>query len=331
MSSFFEKTANRLLGEGQPDVEEDQPIEGSDERLEEEETLLEQDVDNEEDEAEEEVAHDQSESDADVEYVEFIDIDGEEVELDEVLNAYKFNKANTQRAQEIAEQRKSLEQEQLKLRNTQQELAKLHNAYVKQLNSGNDAIDDQIMALEKELLSAEAEYDDDRVQDIETKISRLERRKSVQKREADKQLEELKNAQQAIAQDQIQRAAQNFIQNYPEVQNNLDGAWTTILKGAQAYGFTPEDVSSVPDHRVWSMFFKLGQVAEKPATEQVKDKKKSRVSRKVIKSGKQVTDQKAQQQSKDRSKLKQRAQKGDKSAQKQMFHSLAERLLDRGS
>lgn len=126
----FLDMANEMLGI-EPEEEPTEPAEEAEEAEEQDETELDEeseDEDDEEDSEDEESDEEDDESETETTYI--VKVDGEELEVDEdeLLGGYQRQRDYTRKTQELAEQRKELEDS---LKETQEERAK----YVKALES----------------------------------------------------------------------------------------------------------------------------------------------------------------------------------------------------
>ena len=304
--------ADKLIGA----VEEDQATR--------EEVVAGQEVEEETNEIEvdeevvEEVVEDQAD---DAEYVELevVEIDGEEIELDDVINTYKFKKANTQRAQQLADEKKAFEAEKQALQKQLSDMNAMKAQLENQLGTGTSNIDQQIKELIKEQIKADAEEDDDLVDEIDRKISRLQRKKMLEEEANKERLEEFNKVQSEQYAQIVYAEQEAFIKAVPNAKDNAQEVVQAVIDGAKKFGFTEDEINNVVDHRVWHAFYQLGKLDEKPTTEKLKGKKKVKTVKKVVKSGGSQPAKKANADDEQVKQLKAKAAKGDKKAMSDLF------------
>lgn len=193
----------------------------------------------------------------------------ERASLKDVLNGYRWNAANTQRAQEIAEQRRQLDGQLEQINADHTRLNALLGVQFQDVEAEEQALDQQYRAVNWAGLQARA---DGSYADQEAQFSRS--RQDLQRRKdklagawqtAQQQATELAERQQA---ENLPRAREQMLTMIPEWRDEkramAESADVTRYV-SESFGVTPEEQSKIADPRVIAAMRRLW-VLDKQAT-----------------------------------------------------------------
>jgi Tfp pilus assembly protein PilN len=196
-----------------------------------------------------------------------VKVSGEEVEvtLDELLNGYSRTADYQKKTQSLAEQRKVVEAERVKI----EEAAKTRETYAQRLQVIEELLQQQNKGEDLSALKAE-----DPIAYAVAMAEKVEREKQLAAVQAERQRvqQEQMTHQQALLQKHIQQEQQKLIEAIPDFKDDVKGEVIRrdIRNYAKSIGFTDQELSQVYDSRAVQTLYKAMQyeklMANKGAT-----------------------------------------------------------------
>ncbi len=196
-----------------------------------------------------------------------VKVSGEEVEvtLDELLNGYSRTADYQKKTQSLAEQRKAVEAERVKI----EEAAKTRETYAQRLQVIEQLLQQQNQGEDLSQLKTE-----DPIAYAVAMAEKVEREKQLAAVQAERQRvqQEQMTHQQALLQKHIQQEQQKLIEAIPEFKDDVKGEVIRrdIRNYAKSIGFTDQELSQVYDSRAVQTLYKAMQyeklMANKGAT-----------------------------------------------------------------
>ena len=196
-----------------------------------------------------------------------VKVSGEEVEvtLDELLNGYSRTADYQKKTQSLAEQRKAVEAERIKI----EEAAKTRETYAQRLQVIEQLLQEQNKGEDLSALKAE-----DPIAYAVAMAEKVEREKQLQAVQMERQRvqQEQMTHQQALLQKHIQQEQQKLVEAIPEFKDDVKGEVIRrdIRNYAKSIGFTDQELSQVYDSRAVQTLYKAMQyeklMANKGAT-----------------------------------------------------------------
>ena len=192
---------------------------------------------------------------------------GEELEvtLDELLNGYSRTADYQKKTQSLAEQRKAVEAERVKI----DEAAKTRETYAQRLQVIEQLLQQQNQGEDLSALKTE-----DPIAYAVAMAEKVERDKQLQAVQMERQRvqQEQMTHQQALLQQHIQQEQQKLVEAIPEFKDDVKGEIIRrdIRNYAKSIGFTDQELSQVYDSRAVQTLYKAMQyeklMANKGAT-----------------------------------------------------------------
>jgi Tfp pilus assembly protein PilN len=196
-----------------------------------------------------------------------VKVSGEEVEvtLDELLNGYSRTADYQKKTQSLAEQRKAVEAERVKI----EEAAKTRETYAQRLQVIEQLLQQQNQGEDLSQLKTE-----DPIAYAVAMAEKVEREKQLAAVQAERQRvqQEQMTHQQALLQKHIQQEQQKLIEIIPDFKDDVKGEVIRrdIRNYAKSIGFTDQELSQVYDSRAVQTLYKAMQyeklMANKGAT-----------------------------------------------------------------
>jgi hypothetical protein len=196
-----------------------------------------------------------------------VKVSGEEMEvtLDELLNGYSRTADYQKKTQSLAEQRKAVEAERVKI----EEAAKTRETYAQRLQVIEELLQQQNKGEDLSALKAE-----DPIAYAVAMAEKVEREKQLAAVQAERQRvqQEQMTHQQALLQKHIQQEQQKLIEAIPDFKDDVKGEVIRrdIRNYAKSIGFTDQELSQVYDSRAVQTLYKAMQyeklMANKGAT-----------------------------------------------------------------
>ncbi len=196
-----------------------------------------------------------------------VKVSGEEMEvtLDELLNGYSRTADYQKKTQSLAEQRKAVEAERVKI----EEAAKTRETYAQRLQVIEQLLQQQNQGEDLSQLKTE-----DPIAYAVAMAEKVERDKQLAAVQAERQRvqQEQMTHQQALLQKHIQQEQQKLIEAIPEFKDDVKGEVIRrdIRNYAKSIGFTDQELSQVYDSRAVQTLYKAMQyeklMANKGAT-----------------------------------------------------------------
>jgi Tfp pilus assembly protein PilN len=196
-----------------------------------------------------------------------VKVSGEEMEvtLDELLNGYSRTADYQKKTQSLAEQRKAVEAERVKI----EEAAKTRETYAQRLQVIEQLLQQQNQGEDLSALKAE-----DPIAYAVAMAEKVEREKQLAAVQAERQRvqQEQMTHQQALLQKHIQQEQQKLIEAIPDFKDDVKGEVIRrdIRNYAKSIGFTDQELSQVYDSRAVQTLYKAMQyeklMANKGAT-----------------------------------------------------------------
>ena len=196
-----------------------------------------------------------------------VKVSGEEVEvtLDELLNGYSRTADYQKKTQSLAEQRKAVEAERVKI----EEAAKTRETYAQRLQVIEQLLQQQNQGEDLSQLKTE-----DPIAYAVAMAEKVEREKQLAAVQAERQRvqQEQMTHQQALLQKHIQQEQQKLIEAIPDFKDDVKGEVIRrdIRNYAKSIGFTDQELSQVYDSRAVQTLYKAMQyeklLANKGAT-----------------------------------------------------------------
>lgn len=199
-----------------------------------------------------------------------VKVSGEEVEvtLDELLNGYSRTADYQKKTQSLAEQRKAVEAERVKI----EEAAKTRETYAQRLQVIEQLLQQQDQG--QDLASLKSE---DPIAYAVAMAEKMERDKQLQAVQAEKARvqQEQQSYQQAQLQKHIQAEQQKLIEAIPEFKDDVKAEVVRrdIRNYAKSIGFTDQELSQVYDSRAVLALYKAAQFDKLMANKGVATKK----------------------------------------------------------
>jgi Tfp pilus assembly protein PilN len=196
-----------------------------------------------------------------------VKVSGEEMEvtLDELLNGYSRTADYQKKTQSLAEQRKAVEAERVKI----EEAAKTRETYAQRLQVIEQLLQQQNQGEDLSQLKTE-----DPIAYAVAMAEKVEREKQLVAVQAERQRvqQEQMTHQQALLQKHIQQEQQKLVEAIPEFKDDVKGEVIRrdIRNYAKSIGFTDQELSQVYDSRAVQTLYKAMQyeklMANKGAT-----------------------------------------------------------------
>ena len=199
-----------------------------------------------------------------------VKVSGEEVEvsLDELLNGYSRTADYQKKTQSLAEQRKSVEAERIKI----DEAAKTRETYAQRLQVIEQLLQQQDQG--QDLASLKSE---DPIAYAVAMAEKMERDKQLQAVQMERQRvqQEQQSHQQAQLQKHIQAEQAKLVEAIPEFKDDVKAEVIRrdIRNYAKAQGFTDQELSQVYDSRAVLALYKAAQYDKLMANKGVTSKK----------------------------------------------------------
>lgn len=253
--SFLEPQAEEAQAQPEPSAEQSEEYSDASQ-------FEEQDVSAEEAESQEEVVEEQPRY--------RVKVSGEEVEvsLDELLNGYSRTADYQKKTQSLAEQRKAVEAERVKI----DEAAKTRETYAQRLQVIEQLLQQQDQG--QDLASLKSE---DPIAYAVAMAEKMERDKQLQAVQMEKQRvqQEQQSHQQAQLQKHIQAEQAKLVEAIPEFKDDVKAEVIRrdIRNYAKAQGFTDQELSQVYDSRAVLALYKAAQYDKLMANKGVTSKK----------------------------------------------------------
>ena len=185
-----------------------------------------------------------------------VKVSGEEVEvtLDELLNGYSRTADYQKKTQSLAEQRKAVEAERVKI----EEAAKTRETYSQRLQVIEQLLQQQNQGEDLSALKTE-----DPIAYTVAMAEKVEREKQLQAVQAERQRVQQEQAahQQALLQKHIQGEQAKLIEAIPEFKDDVKAEVVRrdIRNYAKSIGFTDQELSQVYDSRAVLALYKAAQ------------------------------------------------------------------------
>lgn len=185
-----------------------------------------------------------------------VKVSGEEVEvtLDELLNGYSRTADYQKKTQSLAEQRKAVEAERVKI----EEAAKTRETYSQRLQVIEQLLQQQSQGEDLSALKTE-----DPIAYAVAMAEKVEREKQLQAVQAERQRvqQEQQAHQQALLQKHIQSEQAKLIEAIPEFKDDVKAEVVRrdIRNYAKSIGFTDQELSQVYDSRAVLALYKAAQ------------------------------------------------------------------------
>lgn len=239
--------------------------------------------------------------------------------LKDVLNGYRWNAANTQRAQEIAEQRKQLDQKLEEINADHSRLNTLLGVQFQDVEAEETALQAQYDAVDWAALQQQANGS---FADTEAQFSR--RRADIQRkkdrlanawRDAQQQAKELAERQQAEDLPKAQKRLFEMIPEWRDEKRAVAESSEVTRYVSESFGFTPQEQSKIVDPRIIAAMRRLW-VLEKQASGVPLAEKKVKSAPKALKPGRASASQDARTEVKKKlaSKLRRSGRRDDLAA-----------------
>ena len=308
-----------MLSTPEDSTEQPEVVEEQTEEVEEvEETEVEEETEPEVETTEEEV-EEETEEESEVEEEEVIEEEqtftikaaGEEKEvtLDELKKSYQLGSDYTKKTQEVAEQRKVIEQEAkaiIEARQVRDDYAQKLQAVEQFLTGTNDKPEDLAAMKENDPIGYAV-----KVAEMTEKKEQLQAVQAEQKRIADQQ----QSDRAAQMQEFVQKEAQKLAESLPEFSDKAKGEQlrSEIRNYGKKVGFTDEELSQVYDSRHVLVLHKAAQY-DKLMAGKAGVKKKVAKAPKMVKSGAKVKQTVTDTQKKQMTRLQQTGDARDAAA-----------------
>lgn len=185
-----------------------------------------------------------------------VKVSGEEVEvsLDELLNGYSRTADYQKKTQSLAEQRKAVEAERVKI----EEAAKTRETYAQRLQVIEQLLQQQAQGEDLSALKTE-----DPIAYAVAMAEKVEREKQLQAVQAERQRVQQEQAahQQALLQKHIQGEQAKLMEAIPEFKDDVKAEVVRrdIRNYAKSIGFTDQELSQVYDSRAVLALYKAAQ------------------------------------------------------------------------
>lgn len=185
-----------------------------------------------------------------------VKVSGEEVEvsLDELLNGYSRTADYQKKTQSLAEQRKAVEAERVKI----EEAAKTRETYSQRLQVIEQLLQQQTQGEDLSALKTE-----DPIAYAVAMAEKVEREKQLQAVQAERQRVQQEQAahQQALLQKHIQGEQAKLMEAIPEFKDDIKAEVVRrdIRNYAKSIGFTDQELSQVYDSRAVLALYKAAQ------------------------------------------------------------------------
>lgn len=185
-----------------------------------------------------------------------VKVSGEEVEvtLDELLNGYSRTADYQKKTQSLAEQRKAVEAERVKI----EEAAKTRETYSQRLQVIEQLLQQQAQSDDLSALKTE-----DPIAYAVAMAEKVEREKQLQAVQAERQRvqQEQQAHQQALLQKHIQNEQAKLIEAIPDFKDDVKAEVVRrdIRNYAKSIGFTDQELSQVYDSRAVLALYKAAQ------------------------------------------------------------------------
>lgn len=199
-----------------------------------------------------------------------VKVSGEEVEvsLDELLNGYSRTADYQKKTQSLAEQRKAVEADRVKI----DEAAKTRETYAQRLQVIEQLLTQQDQGQDLSVLKAE-----DPIAYAVAMAEKMERDKQLQAVQTERQRvqQEQTTHQQALLQKHIQQEQQKLVQMIPEFKDDVKSEVIRrdIRTYAKSIGFSDQELSQVYDSRAVQTLYKAMQYEKLMSGKGVTEKK----------------------------------------------------------
>lgn len=237
-----------------------------------------------------------------------VKVSGEEVEvsLDELLNGYSRTADYQKKTQSLAEQRKAVEAERVKI----EEAAKTRETYAQRLQVIEQLLQQQDQG--QDLASLKSE---DPIAYAVAMAEKMERDKQLQAVQAEKARvqQEQQSYQQAQLQKHIQAEQQKLVEAIPEFKDDVKAEVVRrdIRTYAKSIGFTDQELSQVYDSRAVLALYKAAQFDKLMANKGVATKKVATAPKTIRPGTSNPQSSESERVKKERAKLRQTGNKKD--------------------
>ena len=237
-----------------------------------------------------------------------VKVSGEEVEvsLDELLNGYSRTADYQKKTQSLAEQRKAVEAERIKI----EEAAKTRDTYAQRLQVIEQLLQEQDKGEDLSALKAE-----DPIAYAVAMAEKVEREKQLQAVQLEKQRvqQEQQSHQQALLQKHIQQEQQKLVEAIPEFKDEVKAEVIRrdIRNYAKSIGFSDQELSQVYDSRAVQTLYKAMQFEKLMANKGATTKKVATAPKTIRPGTSNPQSSESEAIKKERAKLRQSGNKKD--------------------
>ena len=237
-----------------------------------------------------------------------VKVSGEEVEvtLDELLNGYSRTADYQKKTQSLAEQRKAVEAERVKI----EEAAKTRETYAQRLQVIEQLLQQQNQGEDLSSLKAE-----DPIAYAVAMAEKVEREKQLAAVQAERQRVQQEQAahQQALLQKHIQGEQAKLIEAIPEFKDDVKAEIVRrdIRNYAKSIGFTDQELSQVYDSRAVLALYKAAQYDKLMANKGAATKKVANAPKTIRPGTSNPQSSENEAMKKERAKLRQTGNKKD--------------------
>lgn len=237
-----------------------------------------------------------------------VKVSGEEVEvsLDELLNGYSRTADYQKKTQSLAEQRKAVEAERVKI----QEAAKTRETYAQRLQVIEQLLQQQNQGEDLSALKTE-----DPIAYAVAMAEKVEREKQLQAVQIERQRvqQEQMAHQQALLQKHMQAEQQKLVEAIPEFKDDVKAEVVRrdIRNYAKSIGFTDQELSQVYDSRAVLALYKAAQYDKLMANKGAATKKVATAPKTIRPGTSNPQSSESERVKKERAKLRQTGNKKD--------------------
>ena len=237
-----------------------------------------------------------------------VKVSGEEVEvtLDELLNGYSRTADYQKKTQSLAEQRKAVEAERVKI----EEAAKTRETYAQRLQVIEQLLQQQNQGEDLSALKTE-----DPIAYAVAMAEKVEREKQLQAVQAERQRVQQEQAahQQSLLQKHIEQEQAKLIEAIPEFKDDVKAEVVRrdIRNYAKSIGFTDQELSQVYDSRAVLALYKAAQYDKLMANKGAATKKVATAPKTIRPGTSNPQSSENEAMKKERAKLRQTGNKKD--------------------
>lgn len=237
-----------------------------------------------------------------------VKVSGEEVEvsLDELLNGYSRTADYQKKTQSLAEQRKAVEAERVKI----EEAAKTRETYAQRLQVIEQLLQQQSQGEDLSALKTE-----DPIAYAVAMAEKVEREKQLQAVQIERQRvqQEQMAHQQALLQKHMQTEQQKLMEAIPEFKDDVKAELVRrdIRNYAKSIGFTDQELSQVYDSRAVLALYKAAQYDKLMANKGAATKKVATAPKTIRPGTSNPQSSESERVKKERAKLRQTGNKKD--------------------